>query len=349
MNPALKDLDPACYAPYGDPRDYILSWTDEIWVRQTPGLIRDHYGKSVKVHTAYAETYDLELVIQNSLQKMAAFPNGGGGVGEDVIWEPRGRNGFISSHRVLKCGTHLGHWTYGPPTGRDYISRTVAHCLVQDGRIVEEWLARDEHAVLTSLGIDPWSIAAELAVRTPVTGAAIATASQETQAFGGRIADPARLGVSGARPNTHLEECTLVQGFFDEVWNRRLFHRSSTYVSERVVLHTVRMKRAHGRQGYESELIDLLARFPDAELEIRDIAVCEGDELGKRIAVIWLLRGRYCGIPFYGPVNDAPVTILGASHFEFQNGRLLREWRVFDEIAVMAQILRHGGRKGAEA
>ena len=72
MNPALRDLDPACYASYRDPRDYILSWTDEIWVRQTPGLIRDHYGEAVKIHTAYAETYDRELVIQNSLQKMAA-------------------------------------------------------------------------------------------------------------------------------------------------------------------------------------------------------------------------------------------------------------------------------------
>jgi predicted ester cyclase len=349
MNPALASLHPAAYAPYRDPRDYILSWTDEIWVRQTPGLIRDHYGTEVKVHTAYAETYDLELVIQNSLQKMAAFPNGGGGVGEDVIWEPRGSNGFISSHRVLKCGTHLGPWNYGPPTGRDYISRTVAHCLVKDGLIVEEWLARDEYAVLTCLGIDPWKVAGELAQRSPVTGTAIAADADKTEAFGGRIADPARLGVSGVRPDTHHEDCALVTGFFDEVWNKRLFHRSSAYISERSVLHSVRMKRTQGRQNYESELIDLLARFPDCTLEIRDIAICDGDELGRRIAVIWLLRGTYCGVPFYGPVNNAPVTILGASHFEIQSGKLLREWRVFDEIAVMAQILSHGGRNGAAA
>ena len=51
-------------------------------------------------------------------------------------------------------------------------------------------------------------------------------------------------------------------------------------------------------------------------------------------------------MPFYGPVNRAPVTILGASHFEVEDGKLLREWRVFDEIAVMAQILRHG-REGS--
>lgn len=349
MTAAMKALDPACYAPYRDPRDYILSWTDEIWVRQSPGLIRDMYGSKVKVHTAYAETYDLELVIQNTLQKIAAFPNGGGGVPEDVIWEPRGENGFISSHRTLKCGTHLGHWTYGPPTGRDFVSRTIAHCLVKDGLIVEEWLARDEYAVLTCLGLDPWAIAAELAERTPVTGARMSASSEEAEAFAGRITDPARLGVSGERPATHAQDCQLVIDFFEDVWNRRLFHRASDYISERVVLHTVRMKRAQGRQGYESELIDLLARFPDCTIEIRDLAVCEGDELGRRIAVVWMLRGRYCGVPFYGPVNDAPVTILGISHFEIEHGRLLREWRVFDEIAVMAQILRHGRGGGQPA
>ena len=345
MPTTLDDLDASAYAPYRNPRDYIQSWTDEIWVNQTPGLIRDHYGDKVRVHTAYAETYDLELVIQNSLQKMAAFPNGGGGMAEDVIWEQRGRNGFISSHRVLKCGTHLGPFIYGPPTGRDYISRTVAHCLVKDGRIVEEWLARDEYAVLTCLGIDPRAVATRLAKASPVTGKAMAEADL-SEAFGGRIADPSRLGVSGPRPDRHQADCALIQEYFDTVWNQRLFHRARDFVSGRVFCHTVRMKRVQGLQAYESDIIDLLARFPDCTLEIRDIAIHENDEIGKRAAVIWLLRGHYSGAPFYGTANGAPVTILGASHFEIEHGRLAREWRVFDEIAVMAQIIRHDGAEG---
>lgn len=343
MSSALDDLDPSAYAPYRNPRDYILSWTDTIWVNQTPGLIRDHYGKEVKVHTAYAETYDLELVIQNSLQKMAAFPNGGGGMGEDVVWEPRGRNGFISSHRVLKTGTHLGPFIYGPPTGRDYISRTVAHCLVKDGLIVEEWLARDEYAVLTGLGIDPWMVARKLAKASPVTGKALAASADETAAFGGRIADPARLGVSGARPDRHMAECELIKEYFETVWNQRLFHRARDYVSERVFCQTVRMKRVQGLWPYENDIIDLLARFPDCEVEIRDIAIHENDEIGTRAAVIWLLRGTYSGAPFYGATNGAPIRVLGASHFEIEHGKLAREYRVFDEIAIMTQIVAHGG------
>ena len=136
-----------------------------------------------------------------SLQKFAAFPNGGGGHGEDVIWEQRGRNGFISSHRVFKTGTHTGYWTYGPPTGRDWVSRTVAHCLVQDNKVLEEWLVRDEWAVLQHLGLDPYAVAADLADASPVLGGAM-RAGGDTGAFAGHIADPARLGVSGARPPT---------------------------------------------------------------------------------------------------------------------------------------------------
>ena len=41
------------------------------------------------------------------------------------------------------------------------------------------------------------------------------------------------------------------------------------------------------------------------------------------------------------PVNGAPVSILGSSHFELRHGKIIREWRIYDEIAVIAQILRH--------
>ncbi len=289
-NDTGAELNPSAYAPYRDPRDYILSWTDAIWVNQAAGLIREHYAPAVRVHTAYAETYDRETVIRNSIQKMSAFPNGGGGMGEDVIWEQRGENGFISSHRVLKSGTHKGFWTYGPPTGRDWVSRTVAHCLVRDGLVVEEWLARDEYKVLTDLGLDPVATARRLAKASPVTGEGIRTPDQN-EAFSGRIADPFVEGVSGRRPRRYERECRLVQGYFDEVWNARRFDRMSASVSEQVVLQTVRMRRVQGVQAYQFDLIDLIAAFPDAEIELRDLAVNELPDLGLRVAAIWLLRG----------------------------------------------------------
>ncbi len=337
-----EPLCPEAYAPYRDPRDYILSWTDAIWIDRGLGRLRDHYSRDVKVFSAYGETYDYDHVIENSLQKFAAFPNGGGGMGEDVIWEQRGPGGFISSHRVFKSGTHTGFWTYGPPTGKDWVSRTVAHCLVQDNKVTEEWLVRDEWSVLECLGLDPYRIAGELAAASPVLGAGM-QAGGEQGAFQGRIADPFTAGVSGRRPRRHQAEWELVREMFEEVWNGRMFNRVTDFCSHQIALQTVRMKRVQGVAPYQIDLINLLASFPDGRVEVRDIAVLDGPELGLRVAVIWLLRGTYSGVPTYGPITRTKVNVLGASHLELREGKVLREWRLFDEIAILAQI--HAGRE----
>ncbi len=337
-----EPLRPEAYAPYRDPRDYILSWTDAIWIDRGLGRLRDHYSRDVKVFTAYGETYNYDHVIENSLQKFAAFPNGGGGLGEDVIWEQRGPGGFISSHRVFKSGTHTGFWTYGPPTGKDWISRTVAHCLVQDNKVTEEWLVRDEWSVLECLGLDPYRIAGELAAASPVLGTSM-QAGGEQGAFHGRIADPFAAGVSGPRPRRQQAEWELVREMFEEVWNNRMFNRVTDFCSHQIALQTVRMKRVQGVVPYQIDLINLLASFPDGRVEIRDIAVLDGPELGLRVAVIWLLRGTYSGVPTYGPITRTKVNVLGASHLELRDGKVLREWRLFDEVAILAQI--HAGRE----
>ena len=56
----LADLDAAAYAPFRDPRDYILSWTDQIWIDKGLGRLGEHYARDIKVHTAYGETYDFD-------------------------------------------------------------------------------------------------------------------------------------------------------------------------------------------------------------------------------------------------------------------------------------------------
>lgn len=336
----LSDLLPAAYAPYRDPRDYITSWTDRIWIKRGLGQIHDHYAPDVKVHTCYGETYGMQNVIGNSIQKMVAFPNRGGGH-DDVIWESRGNNGFISAHRVLNNATHSGHWTYGPPTGKDWVNRGMAHCLVQDNLVVEEWVIRDEFAVLQALGMDPYVVAADLSERSPVLGKAIQT-SATAAPFAGHVKNPIETGISGARPQRYLAECQMITEFFEQVWNQRNFDKVADYCDDTVVCQTVRMRRVMQIANFQLEIMSLLAAFPDGIMEIRDLVVHESEDLGIRVGVIWLLRGTYSGSPVYGTSNGAPVNILGSSHFELRRGKIIREYRIFDEIAVIAQIIKGG-------
>lgn len=341
----LSDLLPSAYAPYRNPREYITAWTDRIWINRGLGQIHDMYAPDVKVHTCYGESYGMQNVIGNSIQKMVAFPNRGGGH-DDVIWESRGKNAFVSSHRVFNNATHTGHWTYGPPTGKTWFNRSVAHCLVQDNVVVEEWVIRDEFAVLQCLCIDPYKVAAELSERSPVLGKAIQTSGQETS-FAGSIANAVECGISGTRPTRYVAECQMIANYFLEVWNRRNLDKVANYCDETVVCQTVRMRRVMQIANFQLEIMSLLAAFPDGIMEIRDMVVHESADIGLRIAVIWLMRGTYSGSPVYGRINGAPVNVLGCSHFEIRNGKIIREYRIFDEISVIAQIIKGG--KGWEA
>ena len=346
MEDQLATLNPSAYAPYGDPREYITSWTDKIWISRGLGHLRDHYAPGVKVHTAYGETHGYDHVMRNSIQKMVAFPNRGGGH-DDVIWEWRGHNSFVSAHRVLNNATHLGPWTYGPPTGKNWVNRGMAHCLVQDNKVVEEWVIRDEFAVLQDLGLDPFVIAGELMKKSPVLGTAMN--ATESPVFAGRIADPIKEGISGPRQDRYRRECEMVVGMFETVWNERFFDKLADTFADTCVCQTVRLRRVMGIAPCQLEIMSLLAAVPDGEIEVRDISVHDSPDLGLRIGVIWLLRGTYGGTPLYGPTNNAPLNVLVSSHFEFRQGRIVREWRIFDEIAMIAQILAGGREAPASA
>ena len=86
LDQQLADIDPCAYEPYRDPRDYILSWTDAIWIDRGLGRLTEHYDRNVKVHTAYGETYDWDFVVSNSWYNM------GGKIKELTLLEPRPAN-----------------------------------------------------------------------------------------------------------------------------------------------------------------------------------------------------------------------------------------------------------------
>ncbi len=336
----MIELKPTAYAPYDGPEDYILSWTDRIWEPRGMGQIREHYLSDIKVHGAYGTIIGNEPIIQACLQKNAAYPHRLF-TGEDVVWEVRDANTWLSSHRIVNCGRQEGYWQYGPPTFKHTASRNIAVCLVRDAMIAEEWVVRDEWAVVEQSGHDVETIAREIAF-SPSAGL---LGERYTTLLGEPPADPLLEGVSGPRPGHNRDEDKRVVAMIDEVWNQHLRNQVPDYFSRDIIIETTRHQTHARADGYKTELDHLFGPFPDAHVDIYDVAFNEDTFHGTRVSITWVLRGTYCGIPLYGPATNSPIEIFGISHFQFRGDQIYREWRIYDELAVLAQIKKAHGEE----
>jgi predicted ester cyclase len=314
-------LDPVAYKPYADPDDFIREVTDLIWVDRAIGHIRENYEPDSIVHGSFGTSVGRDEVIEGSLMRIATTPDRVGQA-EDVVWEARGEDAFLSSHLVFSAD---------PAT--DFVSRTIANCLYRRGRMVEEWVMRDSLAIAQQLGQDPDEVARQKAF-LGYSGSMTAPAPGDVLA----------VGDSGPRPDDFRSEAQMVLELIERVWNGRDLNLVEKFWVRDLTLHTVGYRTVLRPEGYRRALLQLIRPFPAGRFEVRDVVTNYAERYaGLRIAVTWVFKGSYNGVPDFGPLTDSPVEILGVSQFLVQEGRLVREVRIYDEIAVRSQIAARRG------
>lgn len=309
-------LDPVAYQPYADPDDFIREVTDLIWVDRSISYIRDNYEPDSIVHGAYGTSTSRQEVIEGTLMRISATPDRTGQA-EDVIWEARGDDAFLSSHLVLSGQLQTSEY-----------SRTIANCLYRRGRMVEEWVVRDSLAGALLRGDDVDELARAQAFRG-YTGSWTDPAPQ----------DPTLVGDSGPRPDLYRAEVETVLEMIQTVWNDRDLQKVEKFFPRDLVLQTVGNRLVIRPEGYRRALLRLLESFPAGQFEIRDIQTnYDVRYAGLRVAVTWKFTGLYNGVPNYGPLTGQPIDLLGISQFTLHNGAIVKEVRLWDDIALRAQI-----------
>ena len=309
-------LDPIAYKPYADPDDFIREVTDLIWVDRAIGHIYENYEPDSIVHGAYGTSVGVEEVVTGSLMRIATTPDRVGQA-EDVVWEARGDDAFLSSHLVFSVDA-----------AHDVVNRTIANCLYRRGRMVEEWVVRDSLAIALQLGQDPADVAREKGYL-----------GYSGSMAGAPPADVLAAGDSGPRPDDFRPEASMVLELIDRVWNGRDLHAVDHYCVRDLTLHTIGYRTHLRPENYRRALLQMLRPFPTGRFAVRDVATNDTARYGGlRVAVTWTYQGLYNGVADFGPLTGTPVEILGVSQFLVQGGRIVREVRIYDEIAVRTQI-----------
>jgi len=326
-NQSLEGFDD-CYA---DIVHYIAYCTHRIWAEKAVGLIYSHYDDAVVVHTPYGTQTSVEEVVAGTVQMMQAFPDRESRLG-NVAWTGDDRQGFYTSHLGTSRMTNLGPSLYGPATNRKVRIRHIADCEIRRNLIYREWLVRDNGALVRQLGLDPVAVATRLAQARELGGQEPVVFGQPEREHGQK--HPVALDLPSG-PQASMEE--NLRHMFHDVWNRRRFDRIADFYSPDVNVQTAPGRELHGVRGVTWQVIAMLAALPDAVMSFDHF--CDVHETDGYIAAVrWSINGTHLGDGQFGPASGKPVTILGMSHFRFRDGRIVQEWTVWDEIAVLMQI-----------
>lgn len=318
-----------------DPRwrdfpDYILGITREIWEDRGIATLRHYYAQDVVVRSPGSIVVGSEGVIAATMATLAEFPDRTL-LGEDVIWSDHPAHGLLSSHRLLSSATHAHDGAYGAATGRRLVYRVVADCAARDNVIYDEWLVRDQGAILRQLGIDPRAHAAQAIARAGGPALCPRPFSPETDVAGGYR------GTGNEHPAGH-RYADLLLSLMDADFAAipRCYDRAAH-------LEHPGGATGHGWADADAFWIGLRSAFPSARFEVHHRIGREDPGMPPRAALRWSLTGTHDGRGAFGDPTGAQVHVMGISHAEFGPWGLRREYVLYDETAIWMQILMKTG------
>jgi predicted ester cyclase len=325
---SLRGFEP-CYT---DIVDYIVRCTHRIWDERDIGLIYSHYTHNADVYYNLRSVHDREDIVRDTIARLAVFPERRG-MATQVIWRGDDINGFYTSHLVAGSGRHTQEGPYGKPTGRSFTTRTIADCMILENRIYREWIVNDGMALVRQLGLEPHPIA-------EATARAMHDAGQGTIDIGenrrmiGQYPPDAAADLSIA----HTDGEASLLGWLHEMFNRRMLGMVDRIYAANVLYHGTGKREMCGRAAVLQRTLRLIATMPDCAFIPQHICSVPSDEGGEKIAVRWIMEGHHLGYGMLGTPTGYRIFLLGVSHYHIRDGRIVEQWDVYDEMAMLTQI-----------
>ena len=176
-----------------------------------------------------------------------------------VIWRGNDVDGFYTSHLVTSTGRHTEDGPWGPATGRSFVARTIADCMVFENRIYREWLVRDNMGLVRQLGIDPHRAGRALRARAFAKGSDLMEIGENGRLLG-QYGPEEEADLSIAHTDSE-RECLR---WLHEVYNRRMFGAIRDVYASNVQWHGPMARELYGVAAVLTQAMRLIAMIPDA-------------------------------------------------------------------------------------
>ena len=312
--------------------DYILGITFEIWEQRGLELIHQYYGRDTVVYGLDAITRGAAAMVEGTRMMLEAFPDRLL-LADDVIWSGTRDDGYYSSHRIISPMTNDGPTIFGPATGKHVRILTIADCVVEEGVITREWLIRDNYALVAQLGFDA------------ATAAGVVAGRRNSESSDWIAAEIDRLSNAGIpEPLAGLPDPSISTGAFalQMLANNWAYGDDELIASgyaPYAVAHRSPIELYSGRVAIAGHYARLREAFEPSGVSVDHICVQPADSEGMHVAVRWTIAARHAGSYLGLRATQRPLFILGCTHWRIENGRVAKEWTIFDGLAVLSQLV----------
>ena len=306
--------------------DYILKITKQIWEGKNVDSIGEFYTDNIPVRSPFGITYGNKPVIEATYNTLKEFPNRQL-LGEDVIWNGNDDKGYHSSHRILSKGTHLGDGFYGKPTGKDIYYRVIADCACKDNQVYDEWIVRDQGAMVRQIGYTPKEFAQIMIDKE----GGLEKAKKLFDKNDIKPSDYYPINVEKSSPGENYSK--ILSKVFEGGYDFKDYNRASN-------IYWPGNKLGHGREDISKFWNSLKDIFTDIKFTIEHVGYLDESNKNPRASIRWFLEGVHSNdSEDYGKKTNSKLFIMGINHVELNQDGIIREWVLFDEVAIWKQIL----------
>ena len=306
--------------------EYILKITKQIWEDKDVNSIANFYTKNIPVRSPFGVTYGYKPVIDATFATLKEFPNRQL-LGEDIIWNLDAEAGYHSSHRILSKGTHLGEGSYGKPTGKDIYYRVIADCACKNNQVYDEWIVRDQGAMVRQLGFTPKEFAKKIIENE-------GGLEQANELFNSKSDTKSEYKPNIAPKNSiGIKYSNILNKIFTSDYNFSDYARAAS-------IYWPGNKIGHGREDIEKFWKSLKEAFSNFKFSIEHIGYLEEEGKNPKASIRWFLNANHSNkTSDFGKATNKNIFIMGINHAEIIDENVIREWVLFDEVAIWKQIL----------
>ena len=306
--------------------DYILKITKQIWEGKDVNSIANFYTEDIPVRSPFGVTYGNKPVIDATFATLREFPNRQL-LGEDVIWNKDSEDGYHSSHRILSKGTHLGDGSYGKPSGKNIYYRVIADCACKYNQVYDEWIVRDQGAMVRQIGFTPKEFAQKIIENEGGLENSKKIFTLKSDMKSEYKPNPA------PKDSVGVKYSNILNTIFTNDYNFSDYARAAS-------IYWPGNKIGHGREDIEKFWQSLKRAFSNFKFSIEHIGYLEEQGKNPKASIRWFLDANHSNkTSDFGEATNKNIFIMGINHAEISDGKVIREWVLFDEVAIWKQIL----------